>query len=352
MSTTFGDTVNSPTWIISSPFKPIPIKTQKLLNAKHKWSSRGISDLLPSHPTAAAVSCARIGGYNCTHITHLRPFLSRRCLTSLPIPLPSRSDTDADPLSLSPSHTHYLKPHANAPRNSTSSIPDLSHTQLESPPRPHLGGAADERRRKSRPPPHARCRHRPRLVRAWAHPIPSLSLSRSPIRLKPLPSTLTLQYPPPRTYRPLHAALLILRAHSHAPPFSTLLLHTPSSHADSLPPVNPRTMIPRSCPPAADPWSELASRCLGLYCACLAGPYTMTLHAAAPLTSPFSTVIPPPAPTPTPTRSSLFSLFPSPQAPGTTTTIIVVSSSDAAQRSAAHSRLRSPVFQACCIATF
>ncbi|KAJ7887270.1 hypothetical protein B0H14DRAFT_2696000 [Mycena olivaceomarginata] len=57
------------------------------------------------------------------------------------------------------------------------------------------------------------------------------------------------------------------------------------------PPVNPRTMIPRPRPPAAD------------------------------------------------LRSELFSPFPS-QAPGATMMIIVVSSSDAAQRSAAHSCLR------------
>ncbi|KAJ7305608.1 hypothetical protein DFH08DRAFT_976172 [Mycena albidolilacea] len=160
--------------------------------------------------------------------------------------------------------------------------------------------------------------------------------------------------PTARVTTPLHARCRHrprLVVSTRVPPFSTLLLHTPPP----TPTRSPRQSVHDDPEAASTSCRSAVGACelMPRAVLCMPGrPYTMTPHAAALLALLFSTVIPAPAPTPTPTRSSLFSLFPSPQAPGTTTTIVVVSSSDAAQRSAAHSRLRSPVFQACCIATF
>ncbi|KAJ7829962.1 hypothetical protein B0H14DRAFT_3465148 [Mycena olivaceomarginata] len=293
MSTTFGDTVNLPTriisrsdpptllstpspeWLprldfpvliqspISSPFKPIPIKTQKSLNAEHKcpkWSSRGIcvyvqstdltykkADLFPFplHPTAAAVSCARIGGYNCTPHTPFTRCWPADCSSHNPRCVP---DASIDPDS-----------HAEG--------------RIPSQPRPHPG-----------PP------------------------SR-PVHLDPARSSA----------RP---ACPFVRRRSQ--PYSSTLTRSPHQSAHDDPEAASTTYRPAVGACELIPGATL----------CMLG---WSVHNDPTLLAPpFSTVIPPPMPTPTPTRSSLFSLFPSPRAPGATMTIIVVRSSDAAhtQRSA------------------
>ncbi|KAJ7933170.1 hypothetical protein B0H13DRAFT_2511633 [Mycena leptocephala] len=169
-------------------------------------------------------------------------------------------------------------------RNSTSSIPDPSHAQLESPPHPHLGGGADEHRRKVRRthlfrricanshyPPFARCwpadcssRDPRRAPDAGIDP-DSCAHGRIPSHPCPRPgppsdSNPSLLLPRSNPLRPIH----IDPARSSAHPACPLARRRsrPYSSTPLLPrrlalPIHPRTMIPRPRPPPADPRSEL-----------------------------------------------------------------------------------------------